>query len=82
MKWNFRVVQFTVNGETHKEICEVHYNQDGEPIAYCPAQVAWSPNDGQSGLELLKMMGTAFNKDTLTQADLKEENVEPDKEQE
>ena len=32
--WNYRVMEFTVEGETFRAIHEVHYDNDGKPKSY------------------------------------------------
>ncbi|WP_027776609.1 hypothetical protein [Paraburkholderia caledonica] len=67
--WNYRVVEFTADGETWRAIHEVYYRND-VPSGYSgtPAVVTWDPTDAdeQAGLRVLRRMQEALSKPVLT----------------
>ena len=71
--WNYRVMQFTEGPETWRAIHEVHYDDDGKPVAYTenPAYVAWDADEGDPTGILLRM-AVAIDKPILTPADFGE----------
>lgn len=71
--WDYRVMQFAREGDPSCAIHEVHYDDDGKPVAYTenPAYVAWDADEGDPTGILLRM-AVAIDKPTLTPADFGE----------
>jgi hypothetical protein len=66
--WNYRVMEFTADGETWRAIHEVYY-RNGVPSGFAgtPAIVMWDPDDAdeQGGLRVLQRMHEALSKPVL-----------------
>jgi len=71
--WDYRVMQFAREGDPSCTIHEVHYDDDGKPVAYTenPAYVAWDADEGDPTGILLRM-AVAIDKPILTPADFGE----------
>lgn len=67
--WNFRVVEFDgLDGERHRAIFEVHYDEEGRPRARSegPASIAWAVSEGnESALLQLNRWRDAIGKPVL-----------------
>lgn len=72
MSWNYRLIEFTRNGETWRAIHEVFYDEAGKPNGYSETEagVSWFVEEGtETGAEILRKMRDALVKPLLTEAD-------------
>lgn len=72
MHWNYRMIMFKTPQESYYAIHEVHYGDDGKPVAYAenPATALWDVEEGEEiGAGILAMMTLACGKPVLLASD-------------
>jgi len=72
--WNFRLLDVTDDngGDPYLELCEVYYNDKGDPIGYSEPCTGSETIEGM--LDLLRMHSLALNKPVLKKSDFKKEH--------